>query len=313
MKQYKHKITGNLATETSTGKNYRVTMPQNFTVPKWIIENSCDWEEIIVDKAPEYEIMSFEISKNSRAGRVVDGKGNFTGCYGIHHTTLEKALEKWPIHSIKRNSDGKTFTKDDRIDADVFTNAEILGFKLEEHYSGKIWITTLYGDTPLHLVKPSKGLPILYTEDNNVPIYEGDEYWWCHLPLSGNIYGGIAGCAQAYDTLRFSTKQAAEDYIAKNKVLFVTEDGIEIKNGDAFYVVNMYNLVTWRGTVENYSTYGKNYLMYSSLSKAQEYINENKPMYSKKQIDDILIQYLTTTYREDFFDKLNKKKGRINE
>lgn len=54
MKQYKHKVTGNIATETSSEKNYRVTSPQNFTIPKWIIENSKEWEEIIVFETPTY-------------------------------------------------------------------------------------------------------------------------------------------------------------------------------------------------------------------------------------------------------------------
>ena len=34
MKKYKHKLTGNIAIETSTEKNYKVSEPKNFTVPK---------------------------------------------------------------------------------------------------------------------------------------------------------------------------------------------------------------------------------------------------------------------------------------
>jgi hypothetical protein len=47
MKRYRHKETGNIAVETSSGKNYKVSEPQNFTIPKWIVENSKEWEEII--------------------------------------------------------------------------------------------------------------------------------------------------------------------------------------------------------------------------------------------------------------------------
>jgi hypothetical protein len=50
-KKYKHKITGNIAVETTTEKNYKVTEPRHFTIPKWVVENSNDWEEI-VEKQP---------------------------------------------------------------------------------------------------------------------------------------------------------------------------------------------------------------------------------------------------------------------
>jgi len=46
MKKYKHKITGNIAVETNSGNNYKVSEPKSFTIPKWIVENSSDWEEI---------------------------------------------------------------------------------------------------------------------------------------------------------------------------------------------------------------------------------------------------------------------------
>jgi len=47
MRKFKHKTTGRIATETSSEKNYKVSEPKNFTIPKWIIENSNDWVEII--------------------------------------------------------------------------------------------------------------------------------------------------------------------------------------------------------------------------------------------------------------------------
>lgn len=50
MQEYKHKSTGFIATETLSEKNYKVSDPKNFTIPKWIIENSNDWEKIIEKK-----------------------------------------------------------------------------------------------------------------------------------------------------------------------------------------------------------------------------------------------------------------------
>lgn len=46
MKKHKHKLTGNIAVMTKSGKNYRVSQPQNYTIPSWLIENSIEWEEV---------------------------------------------------------------------------------------------------------------------------------------------------------------------------------------------------------------------------------------------------------------------------
>ena len=46
MKQFKHKISGHIAKQSNSGENYKVSYPQNYTIPSWIIENSNDWEEI---------------------------------------------------------------------------------------------------------------------------------------------------------------------------------------------------------------------------------------------------------------------------
>jgi len=46
MKQYKHKVLGYIATETNSKENYKVSHPRHFTIPKWIVENSNDWELI---------------------------------------------------------------------------------------------------------------------------------------------------------------------------------------------------------------------------------------------------------------------------
>ena len=50
MRKFKHVETGNIATETHSEKNYKVSYPQNYTIPKWIIENSKDWIEIFEPK-----------------------------------------------------------------------------------------------------------------------------------------------------------------------------------------------------------------------------------------------------------------------
>ena len=74
MKKYKHKITGNIAEETTSEKNYKVSVPKNFTIPKWIIEDSKDWEE--VKEFPK--IVSFR-NTNVTPLYSLDNKGSYCG------------------------------------------------------------------------------------------------------------------------------------------------------------------------------------------------------------------------------------------
>jgi len=298
MKKYKNKRTGDVVEQD--GYNKYLYKHFDFNLSAAMVEDSCDWEEIIVDKAPEYTVLEYE----TIAGRATLRKNGtyFDSSYcrdDVTGATWEEA-KKWieegenKIISIKRNSDRKIFTKNDRIDAYIFNNAQILGFKLEKHSPGKIWITTLYGNTPLHLVKLSEGLPLFYTEDNNIPVYEGDEYWYYHSDCSsGTIWHANADCVNKRldDVKRFSTKKAAEEYIAKNKVLFVTEDGKGVKEGDGVFAVTS-SFITMSYTnicgdywkLTNKDSDGTKY--FSSSKGAQEYIDNNKPMYSKQQIKD---------------------------
>lgn len=120
MKQYKHKITGNIATETSSGKNYKVSNPQNFTIPRWIVEDSNDWEKI---KEKEYEILEFkQINCNNIYFKLIPGTTN----YKSYPIDIRVDPDNWPLESlinssvlkitkVCRNSDKVEFKVGDRI------------------------------------------------------------------------------------------------------------------------------------------------------------------------------------------------------
>ena len=248
------------------------------------------WEEI---KEKEYEILTL-IANGKHPSRI---KGYISTFNNKNNYDFYKHY--WDINSIIRLSDREIFTVGDNVehkddnDKGVITKIKILEnppfdtivIEYKGEYKG---VKAFIFSNSIGVLKHSK--PPLFISEDNVPIYEGDEYWWLHLPLTGNIYSGNAGCVQANDTLRFSTKKAAEDYIAKNKVLFVTEDGVNAYSTSEIWCVN---IDSWRlnGTADLKNNMAQHpnvphYRYLSTKEKAQEYIDKNKPMYSKNQIKD---------------------------
>ena len=119
--KYKHKTTGNIAELTQSGKNYKVTQPQNFTIPSWIIENSEDWEPMNVDYPLEYKDLrgngyytteftysnsqtsqyTFKFGSNlwynHSNGKIITENSTFTPINGFHNFRVATDFEKFPI------------------------------------------------------------------------------------------------------------------------------------------------------------------------------------------------------------------------
>lgn len=144
-----------------------------------------------------------------------------------------------------------------------------------------------------------KSKPLLFITEDDVKIFEGDIYWYASSTLNtvkeciAHSYTDAArGRGDQYNKKYFSTKQAAEDYIAKNKVLFVTEDGVDIHPNDMYYWVATDNdfYSDWRVNGPIYKSdhscpdLAKGVKGFSTREKAREYIDNNKPMYSKQQL-----------------------------
>ena len=132
---------------------------------------------------------------------------------------------------------------------------------------------------------------ILFTTEDGVPIFKGGEYWYIFDTKPTEIIhvGSALSFKRESNIKRFSTKQAADEHVAKHKVLFVTEDGVEIRADDSCYEVtrgyNIHPYIKWR------SYYGDNGVprsphFFSTEEKAQEYIELNKPKYSINQIKE---------------------------
>lgn len=79
------------------------------------------------------------------------------------------------------------------------------------------------------------------------------------------------------------------------EVLFVTEDGIEIFEGDSYFRVRLDTLEILKSN-ENWVSSLKLIKYFSTKEAAEKYIDENKPKYSKKEIKEALSKvYLSTT------------------
>src|SRR5574344_1554804 len=112
MRKFKHKITGYIATETNSEKNYKVSEPKNFTIPKWIVEDSGDWEE--VKEFPK--IISFRRTDASKYVINLTGRDNYNGwsLNGMLHAGECVDSGDFEIYQIAV-SETETFTLGDRV------------------------------------------------------------------------------------------------------------------------------------------------------------------------------------------------------
>lgn len=113
MKKYKHIKTGHIANETISNKNYKVSHPQTYTIPKWMIEDSKEWIEVI-DR-------NFEIQTIKRKGvmaSLIRSDYNMFYTKGGLMGSKEKELLSSPlfyIESVKRLHDGAIFSIGDSV------------------------------------------------------------------------------------------------------------------------------------------------------------------------------------------------------
>lgn len=215
------------------------------------------WQEVI--DGNEYEILSF---KNESFGTIwikaengkfypEHGANSYSNKYQIeYHTRFEGTSEswflsfpdKWKIHSIKRNSDEEIFTvNDDIIEQNEHSKIqyfEILDGFLRIRINHQI---TKGSSTILISSNFEKYIPKkpLFTTEDGVHIYEGDEYYF--INSNNNICHRLNAAFGRYVKIPnyyFSTKEKAQEYLdsLKPKALFTTVDGKEIFAGDPFYV-----------------------------------------------------------------------------
>ena len=205
-----------------------------------------------------FRIKQYCIGKDSNNNYLYDGIDKIwidweDKCGGNWLEFTEKVIEKdfeilisrvvpQEILSVKRLSDGEVFTVGDKFKANIGNSEVIRTIQRIKVEGDRITIHHENGDLTnrkssgiFHAIKKAKQ-PIFLTHDGK-DIFEGDKVWYVN---KHSQFIGIDGSFIATSTVHFNsdliayflTKEAAEDYIRKSKVLFTTEDGVAIYSYD---------------------------------------------------------------------------------
>lgn len=221
MRKFKHKKTGSVAEQrqqqNSSDYKYIVKSEKYDLLPKYLVENSSDWEEI-EDK--EYEILTITADERNVLEKPLEnilpyeGDGSLWGY--------------WQIHSVKRLSDNSVFQLGDRVKG--------IGFPITKIPLNKEGCVVPYlecGNQGVSLFYAQKVKPVFFTEDR-VEIYEGDEYWFVDSSFNAYWNESIEGQEKFRINKYFSTKEAAQEYIDQNKPKYSLNDikkVFEVSNG----------------------------------------------------------------------------------
>ena len=193
------------------------------------------WEEVIENS---FEILSFKQDSGITDLWTLFREGwsrNVNGYPVTGPYTTEAILNNklYNIHSVKRLSDGEIFTVGDLVKTPYTDCIGITGFQNPEGNEFFIEIPT--GFTRLLNLEKVKN-PIFLTHDGK-DIFDGDKVWYVNKENLYHDYA-IALARTSFNSnthAYFLTREGAEDYIEKNKVLFITEDGVGIKKGDMIH------------------------------------------------------------------------------
>jgi len=253
MQKYKHKITGKTCIEKDTF--YYIDSEGN--LPKWVVENSGDWEKV---EKKKYEILSYEClgsdgsSCKDRQIFVKQPSGEYKW-YNMYYSEKLINTELWNneiggfvIYSIKRLSDGEIFTVGDLVehfidsrDKGVIEKFNIVNGTMIAYFRGKNYHTDstdsfLYWNN-IDVIKHSKK-PLFITEDGK-EAFEGDKMFYVDIdedeyPHSWKPQATTINSRQTFkgrisgDLYLFSTKEAAEKYIDENKPKYSKKDVLGI-------------------------------------------------------------------------------------
>jgi glutaredoxin len=332
MKKYKHKINGSIAEFVFTKSLtkdcfYSVKHKEGFThIPIEFIENSNDWEEI--KEEPNYLITAF-LEKGTGAHRPVNKDGLYGYTEPFKHLDI-MLEEEHEIYSVK-NSKGEEFTIGDSVmyEKEKFTISNFnigytdINIMMAVFNETNTKLNNLNGSN-IELISKIKS-PI-YTTTDGVDIYEGDKITL--YPLGKDLTIGtlrsfvVVKAFSEIDKevadiyLTFTSEENRDKYIKENtkKPIFVSADGVEMFEGDYYYVPQTDFNDNLKGTFLKLTVlnqkYSDNTARFSSPELAQEYIDNNKPKFSFADIftasEKIPSEYLTTTGLLDELKKLGK-------
>jgi hypothetical protein len=229
-------------------KGYK--LETGYWLPIWIVENSNDWEE--VEEFPK--IISFRSLYEKHYNVILEYDG-------------EKCINRSDGGNPKTTISYSTALVDPKCEiyqvavseTEVFT----LGDKVKHPFTDGFDVVSKF----IICKDPKK--------DVVISIYRPD--------LIGKLVANVGNCFGNCNIEVSKLEKAPE-------VLFVTEDGVEIFKGDKFYYISIRNPnpVCHSGYAQEESAMNTNYKYFSTIEAAKKYIDENKPIYSKKQVREAI-------------------------
>jgi hypothetical protein len=233
MKKYKHKQSNDQVIELVINKGYYQSIFTNTTLPAKYIENTNDWEEVV---EKNYKILELKNTSNDIIfHRCEDDK--FSSTYpldkkrGFENEGYFLKMSHFTIHSVTRLSDGEVFTVGDEIDK---WGGIIKEFKTDARVIVDCKGPGVVADVSFKLENIEKGKKPLFTTEDGVDIFEGDNFWLLqdtktfHLKYWNWDIMSFPNTEYLSNKLKFSTKEAAEEYIDRNKPIFSKNDAEEI-------------------------------------------------------------------------------------
>jgi hypothetical protein len=133
------------------------------------------------------------------------------------------------ILSVRRESDGEVFTFGDKISCQQYPKEvrEITDFSLNNN---EIEVNDGIDEYTFKLSEIFKAKQKLFTTEDGVDIYEGDNVYYTNRECNHNSYVLIAKwndqCKNHLSNIHFSTKEKAEEYIIMNKPCLSINDFI---------------------------------------------------------------------------------------
>ena len=258
-RKFKHKHTGAVVIKGSDSYFIIEEDTPTESIPAKFIENSNDWEE------------------------VVQKKYLFTTHDGVK---IYKGMDSWSIY------------KDLSISPNTPERAPWVGSSKYSLYFSTEEAAQKYID--------ENTKKIVFTTHDGVPMYVGDSYCFINKYNMDEVYDHTVGRAWSVTNLkqdshiRFSTRKAAQQFIDKNtkKPILRTEDGVDLFEGDKFWYVYIpeWDVMSEILSEENEESIDKDiYVNFSTKQAAKDYVNLHAPKFSKKEILDILDEYIVNT------------------
>lgn len=337
MRKFKHRLTNNIAVESTSEKNYKVSEPRNFTVPKWIIENSNDWEEIT-----EYPKLNIGVWYKV----YYSNEETFHYFKSINNNTGESISPTWKGHKyfsknvwytnfksveiLKDLNEIQEYLPENHIDK-IKKDYEILSF-CSNDFNNRI-LKNEYGGGFLDLVScntysEKHCLEWKYKIHSVKRLFDGEIF-----TVGDKIDSTMSDLGRATsltniklenNKLLFGLRDLGyyplNTLLKCKKPLFITEDGVEIFENTKFWYVNtkLFDVFSANSDRE-YCFQPSRHKLFSTKELAEKYIKNNKLQYSLEDIvkclaafDKEVNNYEDADYlnlAKKYVDKLESKNG----